>query len=264
MRSLHLPEREASIRFHDLPGSSPAVVFLHGLGAASSSDLAGVAARAPFAGRRRLLVDLLGFGFSDRPPGCAYTLDDHARSVAAVLDAARAGNCWVIGHSMGGTVAIVLAGLRPDLVSALVVAEGNLDPGVGSVSVEIAGWAEDEYLARGHQALLRQVSEAARPEDPGMEAYLGAFRLADPLAVHRSAVGLLAPIHPTARERLYRFSGPKAYVFGERSLPDPDQEHLPANGVEVIVIPGAGHSMTVEAPDDLARLVGGYLERAAP
>jgi len=32
----------------------------------------------------------------------------------------------------------------------------------------------------------------------------------------------------------------------------------------VIVIPGAGHSMTVEAPDDLARLVGGYLERAAP
>jgi len=131
------------------------------------------------------------------------------------------------------------------------------------VSVEIAAMPEEEYVARGHDAFHRRFAEVAGPADLGLDAYLGAFSVADPRAVHRSAVGLLASIVPTARERLYRFPGRRAYVFGERSLPDPDQERLAAAGVEVIVIPGAGHSMTTEVPDALARLVGGFLERAA-
>jgi pimeloyl-ACP methyl ester carboxylesterase len=258
VRSLRLPEWDAVIRFHDLPGEEPAVVFLHGLGGASSSDAVAVATRPPFSSHRRLLVDLLGFGFSDRPAGCAYRLEDHARSVAAVIAATGLSGCWVVGHSMGGTVAIVLAGLRPDLVSALVVAEGNLDPGVGTVSADIARWNEQQYVAGGHTTMISRLRESA--EDPGMQAYLGTFGMADPLAVHRSAVGLLAYIDPTARERLYRFTGPKAFVFGERSLPDVDQDRLAAAGVEVMVVPGAGHAMLVEAPGEFARLVGGLLE----
>jgi pimeloyl-ACP methyl ester carboxylesterase len=165
---------------------------------------------------------------------------------------------------MGGTVAIVLASRRRDLVSALVVAEGNLDPGVGSGSARIAAWSEEEYLARGHAEMLAGIDAEARTGDPGWSAYAAAFRLADPRAVHRSAVGLLAAIDPTARERLYRFTGPKAYVFGERSLPDPDRERLAAAGVTVLVVPGATHAMTVERPDDFARLAGGFLDGARP
>lgn len=262
MRSRLLPGGDAVIRYHDLPGAEPAVVLLHGLGAAGSSDLIGAACRSPLDRHRRLVLDLLGFGYSDRPQAGAYRLEDHAGAVAAVLDGAGLDSCGVLGHSMGGTVAIVLASLRRDLVSALVVAEGNLDPGVGSGSARIASWTEEEYLARGHAAMLEDIDAAARSGDPGWSAYAAAFRLADPRAVHRSAVGLLAPINPTARERLYRFSGPKAYVFGERSLPDPDQERLASAGVEVLVVPGAGHAMAVEAPEDFARVVGGFLQAA--
>jgi len=263
LRSLHLPEWDAAIRYHDLPGVEPAVAFVHGLGAASSSDLVGVAARAPFARRRRLLIDLPGFGYSDRPYGCHYRLVDHARSVAAVLDAAGAGGCWVIGHSMGGTVAITLAALRPDLVSALVVAEGNLDPGVGAGSVEIAAWSEADFVSRGHAFMLGRLLTEARSGDPAVGTYAAAFRLAAPHAVHRSAVGLLARTRPTARESLYRFPGPKAFVFGARSLPAADEEILPQHGVEVLVVPDAGHAMMVEAPEAFARLVGRFLRHAA-
>ncbi len=167
MKCLHLPEWDATLRFHDLPGAGPPVVFLHGLGAASSLDLVGMAARPPLSGHRRLLIDLLGFGYSDRPAGFSYSLEGHARSAAAVLDAAGADRCWVIGHSMGGTVGIVLADLRPDLVSALVVAEGNLDPGVGGVSMEIAAMAEGEYVAGGHEALAPAVRRGRRSRRPG-------------------------------------------------------------------------------------------------
>jgi pimeloyl-ACP methyl ester carboxylesterase len=260
VKSLLLPDVGAVIRYHDLPGAEPAVVLLHGLGAAGSSDLIGAACRPPLARRRRLIIDLLGFGYSDRPQGWGYRLADHAAALAAVLDAARPARCWVVGHSMGGTVGIVLASQRPDLVAALVVAEANLDPGVGTGSARIAAWSEAEYLDRGHDEMLASVEAEAAAGDPGWSAYAAAFRLADPLAVHRSAVGLLAPIDPTARERLYRFPGPKAFVFGERSLPDPGAGRLAAAGVAVLVVPGASHAMTVEAPDDFARLVGGFLD----
>lgn len=261
MKSVHLPAWDAIIRYHDLPGAEPAVVFLHGLGAACSSELVGVASLPPFARRRRLLIDLLGFGYSDRPRGCRYRLADHARSVAAVLDAAGTAGCGLVGHSMGGTVAVTLAALRPDLVSALVVAEGNLDPGVGTGSVEIAAWSEAEYVARGHDFILGRLRAEARNGDAVVGVYAAAFRLAAPYAVHRSAAGLLARTRPSARESLYSFPGPKAYVFGSRSLPDPDQEALARHGVEVLVVPGAGHAMMVEAPEAFARVVGRFLRR---
>ena len=250
------------IRYHDLPGAGPAVVLIHGLGAASSSDMMGMAGYPPLARRRRLLVDLLGFGYSDRPFTCRYRLVDHARSVGAVLDAAGASGSQIIGHSMGGTVGITLAALRPDLVSALVIAEGNLDPGVGTGSVEIAAWSEADFVARGHAFLLGRLLAEARSGDPAVGVYAAAFRLAAPHAIHRSAVGLLARTRATARESLYRFPGPRAFVFGARSLPDADQEVLPQHGVEVLVVPDAGHAMTVEAPAAFARLVGGFLRRA--
>ena len=260
MKSLLVPGAGAVVRYHDLPGEEPAVVLLHGLGAAGSSDMIGAACRPPLVRRRRLVIDFLGFGYSDRPRAFGYSLADHAGTVAAVLEAAGLSGCGVVGHSMGGTVGIVLASQRPDLVAALVVAEGNLDPGVGTGSARIAAWSEAEYLARGHAEMLVAIEAEAAGGDPGWSAYAAAFRLADPLAVHRSAVGLLAPIEPTARERLNRFPGPKAFVFGERSLPDPDQSRLAAAGVTVLVVPGATHAMTVEAPGDFARLVGGFLD----
>jgi pimeloyl-ACP methyl ester carboxylesterase len=262
VRSCYLPDWDAVIRYHDLPGSEPAVVFLHGLGAAGSSEAVGVASLPPFARRRRLLIDLLGFGYSDRPRGCRYRLTDHARSVAAVLDGAGVTGSHLVGHSMGGTVALTLAALRPDLVSALVVAEGNLDPGVGTGSVEIAAWSEADYVARGHDFMLGRLAAEARAGDAVMGVYAAAFRLAAPHAVHRSAVGLLARTRPTARESLYDFSGPRAFVFGERSLPDPDRERLAEHGVAVLVVPGAGHAMLVEAPQAFARVVGRFLRRA--
>lgn len=55
---------------------------------------------------------------------------------------------------MGGAVAITLASERPDLVSALVVAEANLDPGGGSLSRSIAAQSEADYVAEGNARAL--------------------------------------------------------------------------------------------------------------
>ncbi len=68
MRAFRLTQPDAVLRYHDLPGREPARVFLAGLGLAAAAGFAHVVAEPELSGRRSLLVDCLGFGFSDRPP----------------------------------------------------------------------------------------------------------------------------------------------------------------------------------------------------
>lgn len=121
----------ARIRWVEIPGrpgSSRTRVCLHGLGASSGPYFTASATHPLLAGDRSLLMDLLGFGISDRPTDFGYTLEEHADAVAAALEAAGAYGTDVIAHSMGGAVAIVLAARHPHLVARLVLVDANLDP----------------------------------------------------------------------------------------------------------------------------------------
>lgn len=84
-------------------------------------------------------------------------MEDQATIVAGVVEETELPPVDVIGHSMGGSVAIALAARRPDLVNRLIVAEPNLDPGVGDLSVHIARQKENGFVNRGFDALVAQV-----------------------------------------------------------------------------------------------------------
>ena len=222
---------------------------------AASADFARVVASPSLIGHRSLLVDLFGHGYSDAPDEFGYTLEDHAHSVSRLLDHLRLKGCAVFGHSMGGSVAITLAARRPDLVSRLVIAEGNLDSGGGFVSTGIATQTEHEFETTGHRALLerfreRRLGDAAR-HVPGVFAK----------GLYRSAVGLVGGTEPTMRDRLYAFGIPRAYLFGERGLPDPETERLASHGIHVLVVPDAGHDMPYDNPAGLAVSVTEALSR---
>jgi pimeloyl-ACP methyl ester carboxylesterase len=249
MDSLLLEPPGAYLRYLDVPGENLPVVWLHGLGCAASVDFAPVAANPALTGHRSLLIDLFGHGYSDGPEEFRYTLEDHAHSVSQLLDHLSLKDCAVFGHSMGGSVAISLAALRHDLVSRLIIAEGNLDPGGGTVSARIAEQTEREFETTGHRALLEWfVGE-------GWVTRVATFRVSSPLGLYRSAVGLVKGTQPTMRERLYDFRIPRAYLFGERGLPDPDTERLASQGIQVLVVPNSGHDMVVDNPAGLAEAV---------
>jgi pimeloyl-ACP methyl ester carboxylesterase len=254
MESLLLEPPGAHLRYLDIPGDHLPVVWIHGLGCAASSDFAPVVADPALTGHRSLLIDLFGHGYSDGPEEFGYTLEDHAHSVSQLLDHLALKGCAVFGHSMGGAVVITLAALRSDLVSRLIIAEGNLDPGGGFVSKGIAEQTEREFETTGHRALVERISA-----DFG-SARVATFRACSPLGLYRSAVGLVEGTQPTMRERLYAFPIPRAYLFGERGLPDPDTEELAGQGVQVLVVPNAGHDMPYDNPSGLAETVAEALE----
>ncbi|MCX4985638.1 alpha/beta fold hydrolase [Streptomyces sp. NBC_00572] len=253
MRELFLADQQAYIRWIDLPGDGPVRVFVHGLGCTSTSDFAHIAAHQALERGRALLVDLLGYGLSDRPADFDYRMESQAAVVAAVLDHLGLAGVDLVGHSMGGAVAIHLSAARPDLVARLVVAEPNLYAGGGAFSSPVAAQDEDAFVASG---FARMLAVTDRPD------YAARLRLADPRALHRSAVALVEGSTPAPGDLLAALGLPRTFLVGEWSLPDPEVEKVAGFGVPVIEIPRAGHNLTLDNPDGFATALARALSAA--
>jgi pimeloyl-ACP methyl ester carboxylesterase len=250
MRQTEFDGRGSRVRWTETCGGGPTRVYVHGLGAASTVYHAHVAARPELAGRRSMFVDLPGHGISDRPVDFGYTLEEHADALAAALDAAGATGVELVAHSMGGSVAVVLAHRRPDLVARLVLTEANLDafppPAAGSSGINSYG--EDEFVADGYARVLDEVGPV----------WAATMRLADPRALHRSAVGLRRGSDPVMREILTGLrSVERVYLQGELTGPLDGADALEAAGVRVITVPGAGHNVMFDNPDAFVRAISG-------
>ncbi|MFJ3793701.1 alpha/beta fold hydrolase [Kitasatospora sp. NPDC090091] len=244
------------IRWVELPGAEPARLYLHGLGASSPVYFAAAAAHPLLAGRRSLLMDLLGFGISDRPVDFPYTLESHADAVAEAVRAAGLEQVEVIGHSMGGGVAIVLAHRHPELVADLVLVDATLDPveptrtpgGSG-----IATFTEEEFLAGGR----------AQVEEWVGQFWWSTMRLAGPEALYRSTIHRTRGTVPTMREMLLDLEIPRTVLYPEADGEPAGADRLRESGAELVAVPDSGHNIMFDNPEDFARSTARALARRA-
>src|SRR5690348_8797608 len=84
-------------------GTGVPVVFIHGFPTSSHlwSDL--VPLMEP--GHRLVVLDLLGYGRSDRPHGRAVDVRAHAERILQLLDELRISRACLVGHGIGGGIA---------------------------------------------------------------------------------------------------------------------------------------------------------------
>ena len=253
MSTFLLRKQNAHLFYHDFPGELPALIYLHGLGSSSSSSFPRCVGHPQLRDHRSLLIDFLGYGYSDRPANYSYSMQAQADTVASLLDSLELENSVLIGHSMGGAIAILLAHSRPDLISRIIVAEGNLDPEPGFVSGRIASMDERTFVDKGYERFMSDVRSA------GFHGYAGMVRAADPVGLHRSATDLIAARTPTYRQMLYQLKIPRTYIFGEKTLPDPDEEILRSCDIAVPIVANAGHAMMSDNPDGFALAIAGAI-----
>lgn len=140
----------------------PTVLLVHGVTASHRSwDL--LADRLPDV--RLVAPDLRGRGRSNEVAGPAG-MTAHARDLVAVLDHLGVETLTVVGHSMGGFVAVVLADQYPDRVRSLVLLDGGLPLDVP------AGLAPEEVIA----TVLGPTAERLAMTFPDLDSYLGFWR----------------------------------------------------------------------------------------
>lgn len=106
---------------HDL-GNGPPVLLIHGSGPGVSAWANWRLVMPELAKQARVLApDMVGFGFTDRPAGQAYTMDAWVAQAVGVLDALDIEQADLVGNSFGGGLALALAIRHPRRVRRLVL-----------------------------------------------------------------------------------------------------------------------------------------------
>lgn len=225
-------------------GAGREIVWLHGLGESSVHFEALIAAMPR---HRHVLVDLPGYGRSAWPAdGAAVeTLDGLADHLARWL--APRPPAVVIGHSMGGVVATLLAARAP--VRAIVDIEGAVSRGDCKISAQALPFTVEAFCAHGF-AELRERIYADGMARPVLRGYHAALCFASPRMFHRHATDLVALGESgTLAPRLAALPVPTLYVA---ALPDGtcaasrallDQHHVRWIGIEP-----AGHWVYLDQP----------------
>jgi pimeloyl-ACP methyl ester carboxylesterase len=262
MHGVTLRDPDVDIAYLDLPGSTPdapSLVMLHGLGASAETTFLETASHEALSMYRRILIDLPGFGASRVSGNWSGTIEDQADVVALVLDRLQLVDVALIGHSMGGSVAIVLATRRPDLIERLIVAEPNLDPHTGEFSGQIVRTSESAFLTHGCETVLRALRLQARRGDRIAAVFGQTVEQAYPQALYRSAVSLRADRDPSFRIQLETLAMPRLYIAGETSNGVAGNELTP-HRIAFVEMAKAGHVMMQDDPDAFARIVAEFLD----
>ncbi len=112
------------LNFAEIGGGSPAFVLIHGMGGCWQHWRETI----PFLAQRGrvLSIDLPGFGRSE-PPAGGISLDGYADTAAALCRALDVERAVILGHSMGGPIALRFATRHVDLTEALVLVAGAID-----------------------------------------------------------------------------------------------------------------------------------------
>jgi pimeloyl-ACP methyl ester carboxylesterase len=257
---------EVRWRSRETEGSGETVVFVHGV-FASSATWRNVLASAS-AGRPAIAVDLPGFGRSDRPWPFDYTVGGLARALLDYLDVRGISRAALIGNSLGGSVAMLLATEHPDRVSALVlVAPAAPDTPIAwpirVLRAPVLGEIAMALVNRPFVAYGLRHRIYARAERVTEQAIEDAWF---PLTVPGTRRAALAAIRSDRRPYAgleERIRVPTLIVWGseDRLIPPREGERLRSRivGSRLVVLTEAGHLPQREVPEAFSRVVAEFL-----
>ncbi|MBN2055674.1 alpha/beta hydrolase [bacterium] len=252
----HTVEHGMFIQELDGLATRPPVLYLHGLGE-SGLCFERIVTHSSLTGWRHLIPDLPGYGRSawpDKPLTGAAVMD----SVAEWLRRRGETRLIVVGHSLGGVLALLFCERHPDLVQAVIDVEGNKSPGDCTYSGQAAAHDLAKFTLSGFDALRDEVYRLGI-DDPAHRGYYASLRLAHPATFHLHAAELVtASAEKTLAERLRRLQCPKFYIAGSPSGScEESLDLLAAHGVPCISIMPSGHWPFIDQPDQFAAAISG-------
>ena len=233
--------------------SLPAVVFLHGAGF-DHTTWALHSRWFAHHGFGVLAPDLPGHGRSAGAP--LPTIADMADWTASLLDAAGVSKAHLIGHSMGSLIALETAARHPARVSALSLIGTAATMTVGPDLLKAAEANDHDAVDMVSIWGLGYQAELGGSLAPGLWMHSGAQRV-----LEQSRPGVLfndlsaCNAYQNALAAAATVTVPATLILGERDMMTPARAGkalaaaLP--NARTVVLPGAGHMMMVERPDEL-------------
>jgi pimeloyl-ACP methyl ester carboxylesterase len=256
--------------------AGPRIAFLHGLFGQGRnwSQIAKALAGPEGTGARSTLVDLPDHGRS--PWSQEFSFEGYAAAVADTLRGIDADASWVVvGHSLGGKTAMLLALEHPELVSRLVVVD-IAPKSYGSLE-RFSGYIEEMRRLPLGEVTSRGDAEARFEEpDPGVKAFLlqnlrrhgDSWRWQANLELFAAdaatGTGSTIAAWPESAARLPPFAGPVLWIAGSDSTYIADQD-LPTMRamfpkVRQLTVKGATHWVHTDAPEVVVEAIRRFVQ----
>jgi pimeloyl-ACP methyl ester carboxylesterase len=246
------------VRYVDYGEGTP-IVLIHGLGGSWQTWLENL----PALGRehRVIAIDLGGFGLSDVLPAPA-TMATQSERIVTLVRQLELGPVTVVGHSMGGIVALGIVAAAPDAVSRLVLANaGGIPLSPLRVKLVVSGFKVFNAVF-GRPGVMRAVARRTRLRNALFAGFIGDPRtMTAALAAHVvpaiAAPGFIAAV-VAASEVVRTLNAeevecPILLIWGaaDRILPLAGAELLVTqlHDGELVVLEGVGHCPMFEAPE---------------
>jgi pimeloyl-ACP methyl ester carboxylesterase len=259
----------ARIHFQEFGNAGdPPVVLIHGY-TASTYVWRSVAPMLADAGFHVVALDLLGFGFSEKPRWFDYSIDSQARMVSRFMDRIGVGRAVVVGSSYGGAVASTLALDYSERVEKLVlvdaVANDNLrqHPILKICSVPGVGEALTPFLADTKAFHRHRMYQTLSPANHGLISQERVDAIVRPLAAADAHHSLLATSRNWHANRItydaHLINQPTLIIWGEddRVIPITDGYTLHDRILHsrLVILKNCGHVPMEEKSDLFAELV---------
>jgi pimeloyl-ACP methyl ester carboxylesterase len=259
----------ADLFYEDTGGGGATALFLPGLAWGTLVFRAQVAA---LEGQYRCVaVEPRGQGRSEVTKD-GYELDNLALDASALIDHLGLAPCHLVGHSLGGSVAVRVAARRPEVVRSLAMLNATAD--------EDPIW--DRILFRGLSYLVEGFG-MGRVDDRLVDTMFGQTFLNDPARVGQreearnqflsnDSTGIARAVRgwlrsPAVMAELPKVAAPTLVVAGEEdAVVKPDRSRQVAEGVQhghFLLLPKCGHSSPFEAPGQVNSALLELFEQAA-
>src|SRR3954449_7787852 len=247
--------------------SAPAVLMIQGLGADKHGwDMQ----RFVLAGKYQVIAfDNRGAGRSDKPIG-PYSMEQMNDDAVAVLDAVGVSAAHVVGASMGGVIAQIMAVRHPQRVLSLTLActacrdhqwrrelmerwmQTALERGMGVMTQQAVRWV---MAPRSFRRLVPTFG------------WLGPLAMGLPAHAFASQVRAILATDGMLADELSKIDVPTLVIVGNQDILTPrgDSEEIAERipGAELVVISGAAHGFMVEHASTFNRILLDFLRRAS-
>jgi pimeloyl-ACP methyl ester carboxylesterase len=272
---------QLNVAISDVGDGEPTLVLIHGLGSYMPvwSRNLGELSRS----HRVVAIDLPGYGKSSKA-NFDYSMKFYADVVQAVIEALQLKHVVLVGHSMGGQIALTHALRYPGRAEKLVL--------VAPAGFERFGKGEGSWLA---SAVEKDLVKLTPPEAVWANVAANFYSMPDEakfMAVDRLRViggpdfdayayavsrSVFAMVHEPVFDRLHEIRVPALIVFGAddglipnpylhggstRSVAEAGKQALP--DARLVMIPRAGHMVQVERPAEFDAAVLGFLQQEEP
>lgn len=243
-----------NIHYRDQGGSEqPVLLLVHGLGCSLKywDCVFDAGELSPY---RILALDLPGFGLSEKPEHYDYQLPSQGRVVFELLKALQVREFTLIGHSMGGAIAILMALQQAQRIRKLLVIEPNLQACHAQLSRQIVEYTEAAFIERYEEFRQSAIDTVkhwfVNMQQRALDEYIAELFKTTAVSMYRSASSLIRETSDPGLTQVFRQMNILRYfLIGEETAKmKPVPEEFRNGDVNTVIVPGVGHMMMVDNP----------------